>query len=268
VFFQKNLSMRRKIITVIIILIGITACIQNETIEPQNDLMLATLYNSYAAEYEALAYQAYNIASYRILEVKNKYPDKTNLAVVLDIDETILDNSPYQAKLIQDNISYDSCWNEWCNSARARAIPGALSFLQLADSLGFTIFYLSNRKDSFVKKGTIENMKKHNFPQTDEDHFLLRTISSSKEARRQKIEVNYEIVLLCGDNLGDFYEDAENVKDRSKEVSEFKKEFGEKFIVLPNAMYGNWVNALKTECDEDNFKQQIGKMIGEESWCY
>lgn len=148
------------------------SCNKSQKENENDNLILATLYNYYSAEYEALTFQAYNIAEERLLDIVNERPSASNLAIVLDIDETILNNSPYQAKLIHENISYDSCWNEWCNAAMAKSIPGAENFLKLADSLGFNIFYLSNRKEKSVKKGTIENMKKNGFPQVTSEHFL------------------------------------------------------------------------------------------------
>lgn len=233
--------------------------------ENKNDnLILATLYNYYSAEYEALSFQAYNIAEERIIKLRNEKPEQTNMAIILDLDETVLNNSPYQAKLIYENISYDSCWNEWCNAAKAKSIPGALSFLELADSLGFNIFYLSNRKEKYTKEGTILNMKKNGFPQVSEDHFLLRTTDNSKASRRKTLENNFEIVMLVGDNLGDFFEDGKTSAERSTQVSSLYKEFGSKFIVLPNAMYGNWVDAMKIRGDRAAIDSLLAAMIGGE----
>lgn len=231
-----------------------------------NELVLASLYNYYAAEYEALAYQAYNMASTRIKEIKAQYPERMDLAIVLDIDETALNNSPYQAKLILENISYDSCWNDWCNAGMAKAIPGVLEFLQLADSLQFNIFYVTNRKDKFVKSGTIRNMKALDFPQCTEDHFLLRTEGNSKSSRREFIEKENEIVLLVGDNLGDFFEDSKTPGGRSEQVRQNRHEFGRKFIVLPNAMYGNWLDALRLNEDTERLDSLLQNMTGKENW--
>ena len=247
---------------ILLVLVFLTSCNTTQTENKSDNLLMATLYNNYAAEYDALAYQAYNIASYRIIEIKKAFPDRTDLAIVLDIDETVLNNSPYQAKLIHENISYDSCWNEWCNAALAKSIPGAIRFLDMADSLGFNIFYLSNRKEKYVKEGTIINMDSLGFPQVSEDHFLLRTTDRSKTSRRELIENNYEIVMLVGDNLGDFFEDSTSPTERSTQVIEMQKEFGEKFIVLPNAMYGNWVDALGIRGDQGKIDSLLMEMIG------
>ncbi len=249
---------------ILILLAFLSSCNITQTENKSDDLLMATLYNNYAAEYDALAYQAYNIATDRIIEIKKAFPDRRDFAIVLDIDETVLNNSPYQAKLIHENISYDSCWNEWCNAALAPSIPGAIRFLDIADSLGFNIFYLSNRKEKYVKEGTIVNMVNLGFPQVSEDHFLLRTTDRSKTSRRELIESNYEIAMLVGDNLGDFFEDSTSPAERSKQVSKIQKEFGNKFIVLPNAMYGNWVDALGIRGDQVKIDSLLMVMIGGE----
>lgn len=248
---------------IILILVFLTSCNSADPEEKSDNLLMATLYNYYSAEYEALSYQAYNIATSKIIEIKEDFPDRLDLAIVLDIDETVLNNSPYQAKLIHENISYDSCWNEWCNSALAKSLPGAISFLELADSLGFNIFYLSNRKAKYVKEGTIKNLEMIGFPQATDDHFLLRTTDRSKTTRRDLIENHYEIVMLVGDNLGDFFEDSTNPAERSIQVKDLQKEFGNKFIVLPNAMYGNWVDALGIRGNQEGIDSLLREMIGE-----
>ncbi len=204
----------------------------------------AVLYNYYTAEYKALSHQAFNAASDYLELLKIKNPKEKRMAIVLDIDETLLDNSPYQARLYEINASYDSLWNGWCNLALAKPIPGAVDFLNFADSLGFNIFYISNRKQNQVYEGTLKNMKDEGFPQVDSLHFFLRTQENSKETRRMKVAENFRIVMLVGDNIGDFYEDTANFRQRDSTVSARKDEFGRKLIVLPNAIYGNWVESL------------------------
>ncbi len=216
---------------------------ENQVKKTNDYQMMAILYNYYAAEYKALAYQAFNTAKERLQLIRVKEPGRKNLAVVVDIDETILDNSPYQAKLLELNTTYDSCWNTWCNLASARAVPGAVEFLQYADSLGFNIFYVSNRKKT-LEDATAKNLQNLGFPQVSDDHFYLRTTGSGKEARRNTIAEKYDIVLLAGDNLGDFFSDTREYSKRDSIVEARRKDFGKKFIVLPNAIYGNWPASL------------------------
>ena len=214
-------------------------------------LLMATLYNYYAAEYQALAHQAFNIGEERLQHIRNERPDAKNLAVVVDIDETILNNSPYEAKSMLDNKEYTFLpWYDWCNMSVAEPVPGALEFLQFADSLGFHVFYITNRKEKFVAVGTKTNVRNMGFPQTTDDHFFLRTDERNKDNRRQAVSENYEIVLLAGDNLGDFYEDTDVFSEREALMKSNIDRFGRKFIVLPNAIYGDWLKAIGLPSNE------------------
>ncbi|MEZ5000726.1 MAG: 5'-nucleotidase, lipoprotein e(P4) family [Bacteroidales bacterium] len=222
------------------------------------ELVMATLYNYYSAEFMAASFQAFNIASERITSIAGQKPT-SKLAVVVDIDETILDNSPYQARTIETGQGYPAEWDEWCNLAAARPVPGSVEFLKLADSLGYSIFYISNRKEESVLEGTYKNLTELGFPQVDERHLMLRMKQSAdnpapsdKESRRKKVEsMGYEIVLLAGDNLGDFFTDAQSGNQRTDQVMELYKEFGNRFIVLPNAMYGNWPSSINIDGSEE-----------------
>lgn len=211
-----------------------------------NDILLmSTLFHQKAAEMRAIYYQAYNLAALRLdNELRIAGLSKT-LAVVVDIDETVLDNSPFEAKSILENSNYPKYWKEWCELAQAKAIHGAVEFLSYAESKGVEIFYITNRKEKF-KNATIKNLKKEGFPFTDKKHLLMRTTSSSKKERRQSVEETHKIVLLIGDNLGDFLDifDNKNINRRFEITDSLKNEFGKRFIILPNSMYGTWVNAI------------------------
>ena len=124
-------------------------------------------------------------------------------------------------------------------------MPGALEFLQNAAAQGIKIFYISNRKEK-LKEATLSNLVSIGFPDADNDHLLLQTDESSKKARREKIAGNHWIVLLIGDNLNDFSEVFEKklIPERFELTDSLKSEFGNRFIVLPNAMYGDWESAL------------------------
>ncbi|MBS0010989.1 MAG: hypothetical protein KFF49_06250, partial [Bacteroidales bacterium] len=211
-------------------------------IKGNEEAVLSTLYNHYSAEYRALAWQAFNIASERILDISNSTESTDSLAVVVDIDETLLDNSPHQALTILTGDPYPAGWNEWCSLAVAEAIPGAVSFLNLADSLGFSIFYVSNRHEDPLYEHTFKNLVEKGFPQVSRNSLLLRKKAtatnpdpSNKEARRKFIESGgYKIVLYAGDNIGDFYSDTEKGDERLKRAMEDRSSFGTTYIVLPN----------------------------------
>lgn len=207
--------------------------------------LLATVFQQHSPEYKALCLQAYNIASARLIEIKKSGTYKNAPAVVLDIDETVLDNSPFEVKSILENTSYPTYWEEWMNEANARLVPGVKSFLHLADSLGFEVYYISNRKHKYLDV-TIKNMLDYNLPNSDAAHIFLKTDESSKKARRNKLRVDREIIMLIGDNLNDFDEvfELSNNDERIQAVKNLSDEFGDKFIVLPNPLYGEWVKAV------------------------
>jgi 5'-nucleotidase (lipoprotein e(P4) family) len=167
-------------------------------------------------------------------------------AVVVDVDETILDNSRFQARLIVNNSAFNSKeWVAWCNSAKATAIPGALEFLRYAAGRGVRVFYVTNRENP-EKPGTVANLKQLGFPGVSDETVVLRAGVSSKEPRRQKISERYRIVLLCGDNLNDFTNlfEGKTTEERNAAVDAARRKFGTQFIVLPNPMYGDWENAV------------------------
>ena len=208
-------------------------------------LTMATLYHQTAAEYRALCYQAFNTAQLRMEMNLKKTSLSKQLAIVVDIDETVLDNSPQEAICILNNTLYPDFWDEWMNAKDAKAVPGSLEFLQEASSKGIEVFYISNRKDKY-KEQTLANLIKVGFPNADHNHLLLRTAESSKKARREKVLETYQIIMLIGDNLNDFSEVFEklNIVDRFAITDKYKAEFGNKFIVLPNPMYGEWEGAI------------------------
>jgi 5'-nucleotidase (lipoprotein e(P4) family) len=240
--------MNRNLSLVTLFLVFVSFSSDKPFVSENDHLTMAVLYQQTAPEYRALCYQAYNLASVRIQQIVKRRGSGEGLAVVLDLDETVLDNSPYEAKCILDNISYPSMWKEWCDLGRADAVPGAVEFLNLVNSLGVQIVYISNRKEE-VRRPTKENLASLGLPEVKDEHMLLRDSESAKESRRQTILKNYEIALLVGDNLNDFSEVFETTqgKDRMAKVDELKKSFAERFIVFPNPMYGEWETELYSE---------------------
>jgi 5'-nucleotidase (lipoprotein e(P4) family) len=221
----------------------------------ENDYQMGgVLYMQKAAEYRALAYQAFNIARWRLdddLDKKSikKLPKperKMARAVVVDIDETVLDNSPAQAYGVRNRLPFDiKTWYAWGEMRKAKAIPGAVDFLNYAESKGAHVFYVSNR-DEVQKQATMDNLKSVGFTHISPDNVILRATESTKEPRRLAIAQKYRIVLLIGDNLDDFSNvfERKSILDRFAETDKARELFGKRFIVLPNAMYGTWENAL------------------------
>lgn len=207
--------------------------------------IFATAYVQRSAEYRALCFQAYNIAHQRVDEIALTQTDKPK-AIVTDIDETVLNNSPYEAHQTLQGKDYDyDAWYQWSAMAKADTVPGSLSFLKYAASKGIEIFYVTNRSEK--ERGfTIKNLQKFNFPNADSAHLFPVKNTSSKEERRQNIASMHSIVMLLGDNLGDFsfLFDKKNLNEREQNVNSVAGEFGKRFIVLPNPEYGDWESSL------------------------
>lgn len=194
-----------------------------------------------AAEYRALCFQAYNYAKLSLDEAISTHHGRP-LAVVTDIDETVLDNSPYTVHQVRKQSQYTpDSWKEWTAKAAADTVPGAPSFFQYAASKGVTVFYITNRVGDEAD-ATLVNLQKWNFPYADKSHLFLTDKTSDKEARRQIVAANYDIVLYCGDNLGDFSSafNNKNSASRLQWTDANQSLFGVKYIAIPNVMYGNW----------------------------
>lgn len=184
-------------------------------------------------------------------------------AVVLDIDETLLDNSPFQGWQILEKESFNNDdWFRWVELARARPLPGAVEFTLYADSLGVVVFYVSNRTVEEMGP-TIKNMEAWGFVNADSTHMLLKEATSSKVERRALIEKEYEILLLVGDNLADHSSVYENRgPDYGFEAVDADRHlFGTKYIVLPNPMYGNWLKEIVRSAPGSTEHEKLLKML-------
>jgi len=232
----------------VLILTGIlflnSSCTLNkqEQDNSQDHLIMSVLWYQKSAEMKALYYQGFNIAQLRMdLFLTNDTSSKPN-AVIVDIDETMLDNSPFEAKCIETGQPYSKeTWSTWTSLEQAEALPGAVEFSHYAKAKNIEVFYISNRSVQEFEP-TLKNLQEKKFAYADSLHLLLKTTTSNKEERRLTVNNNYDIVLLIGDNLGDF---AEIFDDRTENygfehVLNFKNQFGDRFIMLPNPMYGSW----------------------------
>lgn len=198
-----------------------------------------------ASEYKALCFQAYNVARIQLDEIL-KTPHDHPLAVVTDIDETILDNSPYQVHSALRNEEYsDSSWMVWTQRVDCDTVPGGLSFFRYAKSRGVDVFYITNRLEE-EREQTLKELQRWGFPDASNDHLILKTAGSGKEPRRAIVAKTHQIVMLFGDNLSDFSAafDKQPLDKRNDATRHNAAQFGTRFIVLPNVMYGDWEGAL------------------------
>jgi 5'-nucleotidase (lipoprotein e(P4) family) len=210
--------------------------------------VMGLLWVQTSAEYRELCYQAYNAAAMEVDRAiaRHKTGDKP-LAIVLDCDETVLDNSAAQGGYLDtDNAYSDKTWDTWVTQARAEAMPGAAEYLQGVAKKGVEIFYVTNRAAATEYEGTAKNLKKLHFPMVDTKHLLLKTDSGNKQIRFDQIAKNYDVAVYMGDNAGDLpigtYH--KSMEERNAIVDQHKAEFGTRFIVFPNPEYGDWEGSL------------------------
>ena len=205
--------------------------------------VMSLLWMQTSAEYRELCYQAFNLADMLVDKAvaAAKKGDKP-LAVVSDLDETLLDNSAYDAGLIGRDAAYSGkTWIEWENAAQALAVPGAVDFAKYAASKGVEVFYVTNR-DQAGFDGTLKNLSALGFPFSDARHLLVSAGSGDKQPRFDQVAKDYSIIAYLGDNENDLPLGAyhKSMKDRNAIVDQNKALFGVQFVVLPNPDYGDW----------------------------
>jgi 5'-nucleotidase (lipoprotein e(P4) family) len=217
-----------------------------------------TLWATGSAEFTAVAMQTYAVAQEKLAQALED-PDWTACieqqagyedlppAIIVDLDETILDNRPFQLRLIHEDIDFDEkLWNEWVHTAQVEAIPGALDFLLYAEGVGVEIFYVTNRVHS-VEAPTRRNLEALGLSLNPEvDTVLTKQERTNwdrdKTSRRVLIAGSYRVLLIVGDNLSDFVQPVGATRERRRATAmEHRAMWGEKWLMLPNPLYGGWV---------------------------
>ena len=225
----------------------------------------ATLWMQRAPEYRAITEQVYRLAVQKLaipapgsaaVEQKDVPADalaRMPTAVVMDLDETVLDNTVFQARLLRDRSTYNAkAWGEWVGAGDAGAVPGAREYIATARKLGHTVFFLTNRDCTTpppsatdpcpAESATMKNLVRLGIDTApDPEHLLLRKEKPEwntgiKSHRRAYIAQKYRIVALVGDDLGDFVDPRVYAGDRER----LGQRFGESWFLLPNPIYGSW----------------------------
>ena len=193
-------------------------------------------------EYKSLCYQIYSNATTNLNRQVGANPyslnnkDLSTYAIVMDLDETVLDNSQYQVELLDKKESFNmTSWAKWVNREEAKIVPGAKEYIDVVRSYGIQLIFISNRMDERLN-ATINNMKILDI-YSDSDIFLLRKNKKDKKTvRRNEIYnstgrmANYSthtVIQYLGDAMGDF-------------PSYDSKQFSVDQYIFPNPMYGKW----------------------------
>ncbi len=241
---------------------GAPAAAQGDAAVAANDNLNAVLWMQRSEEYRALSEQTYRAAADHLDKALKEpnwdalVPDERGNAakgltpaVVMDVDETVLDNSPYQARLVRDGAEYDEMtWDQWVAEKKAKPVPGVVDFAKAASAKGVTLLYISNRA-VHLKDATLANLRSAGLPVADDSVFLgLGTVvpgceqnGSEKNCRRRLAGQKYRVLMQFGDQLGDFVEVTANTSDgRGALLQEYHDWFGERWWMLPNPTYGGW----------------------------
>lgn len=202
-----------------------------------------------SAEYRALAYQGYNVAMNAVkMAVTDPSHQRKSLAIVLDADETVVDNTKLMGEsIVNGNGRFDApWWRQAVHQGKSQAMPGAVEFLNEVHKQGVEIFYVSNRYAPVNLDVTIQNFKELGFPSVDKDHVLLFEKDSDKQPRFDMIAKKYYVIVYMGDNAGDFPigTKGKTLAERNAIIDNHKEDFGTTFVVFPNPAYGSWVSAL------------------------
>jgi 5'-nucleotidase (lipoprotein e(P4) family) len=236
----------------------LNGCSHQQSRVDTHEILNAALWTQTSAEYAATTLQAYQLGIANLdqaltdtqwtaaLEQAGDYTDLPP-AIMLDLDQTVLDTSRYNARIIlQHNSHTREHFAEWCRQSTAPTIPGAKELIEHATRQGVAVIYVSARREA-LRDCTTRNLQALGLPLPSRDHLLLNdgTPSTSKTQRRADVAAQYRILLLVGDNLNDFVSDSRTDPDtRRALVNEHAARWGREWIILPNPMYGNWEASL------------------------
>lgn len=221
-----------------------------------------------SGEYDALAYQAFNGARQAFDAAK---PTKgRRKAVIVDLDETMIDNTAYAGWRVKQGAPYtEKTWARWMAAEQARPIAGAVEFARHVNSNGGTMFYVTNR-DVKSYAPTAANIRKLGFPGVSAKTLLLNSGQSNKQGRFDSIKAEgYEVVVYVGDNLNDFGTATYHKSNQQRRafVEASREAFGTKYFMLPNPSYGDWISGMAPDYYKQSPEKQLeinGKSI--RSW--
>ena len=231
----------------------------------QKQSLMAVLFKRTSAEYKANTFQVYSSAqnnidraladkSWTALIYKNKDYQDLPPAIILDIDETVLDNSEHQVRSIKNGTSYPVGWKEWVSEESASSLPGVSEYLSFANAKGIKVFYVTNRTHD-LEEYTRNNIKALGLPlDEDRDVLLMKNENgwgSDKTSRRDLIKKDYRVIQIFGDQLDDFIaleKTATTIGERKALIDQHSSMWGEKWFMIINPMYGEWEEALYEHC--------------------
>ncbi len=270
-------------VSVVLCLVSVLVACHTNTRMQDNDKQVQSAHNNLnstlwlqnSAEFKASALQTYNTAKNHLaasladtgvsaaLEQTSGFAGLPP-AIILDVDETVLDNSPYQAQLIKNGKPFElQTWDSWVALRSAKAIPGAVELINEALRKGIRVIFLTNRECMQrtaaggacpQKMDTLVNLRSVGINNVNIDDLMLKnehvSWTSEKQSRRMTVAQKYRILMLFGDDLGDFLPHVKkdiNHQQRAELVDKHKQRWGQTWYVFGNPTYGSWQRVLMGE---------------------
>lgn len=243
--------------SIVILVLFLFGC-ERDSDKLGHESLNGTLWMQTSLEYKVATIQAFELAKHNLLKAlddpswtaaleQGKGYENLPPAVITDVDETILDNSPFQARLVSQDMEFNQAmWNEWVQEAKAQAIDGAKEFILFAKSNDVAVFYITNRA---LEGPTVKNLRTVLDQDVQAEDVLCRDENidwgSNKSSRRTVVAQTHRIILLLGDDYNDFAYLAKLSPQQRREKAIMQKNYwGKKWILLPNPLYGSWERAL------------------------
>jgi len=215
-----------------------------------NSLLWAVAWKQSAAEFFALCHQAYNLARLRVDQaLQNRASGDKPLAVIADMDDTIMHAGSYWGYLINQNKEFfdDEIWDDWLPDNEITAVPGSKAFFDYCADAGVEVFYVTSRdQGERTYEYAMRQLQYLELPYADDDHLHVFRDTSDKSPAREEIAASFTIAVTLGDNLNDYQRDyyVKDVDERKRLMERDSDRWGREFIVLPNPTDGHWVRAI------------------------
>jgi len=241
-----------------------------------NALLYAVAWKQTAAEYRALYYQGFNVARMHVqAALAQRKPGDKPLAVVSDMDDTILHTVNYWGNLINQNKDFfdDPIWDRWIPENKVTAAPGAAEFLKFCADNGVEVFYVTSRDQGpNTYAYAMGHLRMLGFPNADEQHLTVLIDTSNKEKRQDEVMKTHNVAVFLGDNLNDFrrkYYIKGDVDKRFAAMEADREKYGREYVLFPNPTDGHWLAAIFGESEpppSDANREILKKAATRSAW--
>ena len=166
--------------------------------------------------------------------------------VLMDADETVLDNSLFERERNRcGNDFKDEQWESWVKADMARDVPGAAIFTQAVRRLGGLVAIITNRRasddaitQSTLKKAGIDFDYEIGMGETPDKTERWR---GAVAALAQKFGGHPRAAMFVGDQMSDLaVTDKNGAILRAMNQTDRGTGIGMNLFLLPNPMYGTW----------------------------